>query len=598
MNVDPNRHAYNTGIIGNCSYIAHVNDKAEVTWMCWPHFDSSFVFGNMLDKNKGGVFGIYPKCQDFTTKQYYVENTNVLCTEFYCQDGSFKVTDFAPRFGQYDRRYKPLMLMRKIEPLEGSPIVKVICDPRGDYGNIKPQSYQGSNHIQYRGLEKDVRLTTNISLGQVISESYFIVNQPKYLALTWGIPLEAPLASTTEDFLRQTVSYWRNWIKSCKIKDIWQEEVIRSVLVLKIHQADDSGAIIASSTTSLSEHDQSTRNWDYRFCWMRDAYYTLKALNLIGHFTELERYSNYIHNIAARYQENYNPVYSIYGTDDFEEKILDLDGYLNNKPVRIGNQAKEHIQNDVYGQILTSMMPLYVDKRLAGKGLGISDRKLIMKLLDYIDKTMDDPDAGLWEFRNKAQRHCYTFLFHWAGACAAHKIARVHADKEMAEKAEKLIEEATVQIERCYKPHLKAYTQAIETDAMDASMLQLITMGYLNPDSQKAKDHLKALEDGLMTEEGLFYRYLHADDFGKPKSTFLVCTFWYIEALACVGRVTEAYKALQRVIKYANHLGLFSEDVDPVDGGQWGNFPQTYSHVGLVNAVFRISAKIDKPEFL
>ena len=198
--------------------------------------------------------------------------------------------------------------------------------------------------------------------------------------------------------------------------------------------------------------------------------------------------------------------------------------------MRIGNQAKEHIQNDVYGQILTSMMPLYVDKRLANKEIGVSDRKLIMKLLDYIDKTMDDPDAGLWEFRNKAQRHCYTFLFHWAGACAAHKIARLHNDDEMAAKAEQLIEDATVQIEKCYKPHLKAYTQAIETDAMDASMLQLITMGYLNPNSQKAKDHLKALEDGLKTEEGLFYRYLHADDFGKPKSTFLVCTFWYIEA--------------------------------------------------------------------
>ncbi|SDK80575.1 Glucoamylase (glucan-1,4-alpha-glucosidase), GH15 family [Catalinimonas alkaloidigena] len=592
-----NKHTYNLGVIGNCAFLAHIDDHANVAWMCWPSFDSSFVFGALLDKQKGGEFRVRPNSDQYQTRQYYLQNTNVLCTEFDTASGRFRVTDFAPRFHQNERYYKPLMMIRKIEPLDGQPQISVSCRPVGEYGELVPQVNMGSNHLQFTNLEKDVRLTTNIPLNYVKDQRDFLLTEPKYLVLTWGIPMEAPLVTTSEDFLRKTIHHWREWVRRCQIKPYWQEEMIRSALILKIHQYEDTGAIIASATTSLPEAPGSGRTWDYRYCWMRDSYYTLKALNDIGHFEELERYAGYIQNIAFSDTGRYSPVYSILGDGNFPERELALSGYEGNRPVRIGNQAKEHIQNDVYGQILVSLLPLYVDQRLVGPERNTMPN-LIMRLLRFIERTMDEPDAGLWEFRNFSQRHCYTFLFHWAGSSAALKIARLLKHEEMESLASRLVRMSAQQIEKCYRPEMGAYAQAIETNNMDASLLQMIPMGYLDNHSERAIRHVETLEKALKTPEGLFYRYLHQDDFGKPETTFLVCAFWYVDALACIGRIDDAVRYFESLLKFTNHLGLLSEDVEATSGSQWGNFPQTYSHVGLMNAVNRIAARIDKPLFL
>lgn len=591
------RHTYDLGIIGNCSYNALIDKNAVIKWLCWPKFDSSFVFGSLLDEKKGGHFSISCADEHYETYQFYVKNTNVLCTEFTSNNGAFRVTDFAPRFEQYERNYKPLMLIRKLEPIDGTPNLKISCKPVGDYGSVVPEVHFGSSHLRYIGLDKPVRLSTNISLNYILEEKSFVLNGSKYLILTWGVPLEGPLETTAEDFLRKTISYWQHWVQLCTIENLYQEEVIRSALTLKIHQFEDTGAIIASATTSLPEHDQSGRNWDYRYCWMRDSFYTLKALNQIGHFEEIGVYSTYIENLSKSKTDRYNPVYTLMGNEDFVERIIPLDGYLGNQPVRIGNQAKEHIQNDVYGQILVSLLPIYADERYIYQG-NVKSTGLIYNLLESIEKTMDEPDAGLWEFRNKSQKHCYTFLFHWAGSCAAEKIARAIDDDKMLKKALALKALATEQIEQCYNPELQAYTQAIGTKNMDASLLQLITMNYLDPKSEKAALHLKKLEEELKTPEGLFFRYKHEDDFGAPENTFLVCSFWYVEALACVDRVEEANTTFRNLLGYANHLGLLSEDVHAKTGSQWGNFPQTYSHVGVMNAASRISRKLDLPNFV
>lgn len=589
-------HKYNLGIIGNCSYLAYIDTHADVKWMCMPKFDSSFLFGSLLDEDRGGHFYIRPATDLYQSRQYYVENTNILCTEFSTEDARFRVIDCAPRMNIHDRQFKPLMLVRKIEVISGDPAIRVCCQPRGNYGKIVPEIVTASNHIRYLNLDAQVRLTTDVPLNYIIQEQAFVLDQDRYIVLTYGEPLEAPLQDTAEEFIRKTTSYWQTWIKGSYIPNIYQDEIIRSALVLKIHQYEDTGAIIASGTTSLPEFHDSTRNWDYRFFWFRDAHYTLKAYNQIGHFDELEKYFDFVQNIISNADGSLQPLYSITGEKDIHEIELDLAGYKNNKPVRIGNKAYIQVQNDVYGQVLVSLLPLYVDKRLTFKKKN-SYKKIVAWLLQQIERTMNLKDAGLWEFRNQTQIHTYTVLFHWAGTKAAYKIAKEFGDEMLMTYATRLMEEAEFLLDQCYDAERKVYLQAIGTTNLDASTLMMITMGYLDNNSAEARDHIAALENELMGEMGLFYRYKHYDDFGVPETTFLVCAFWYVDALACVGRVEDARNILDQLLKHSNHLGIFSEDVG-LDGSQWGNFPQTYSHVGLINAAFRIAKKLNTADFL
>lgn len=587
------KHIYESGIIGNCSYIAHINKNTDISWLCWPRFDSSFIFGSLLDDVKGGHFSILPE-ENYQSTQYYLENTNVLVTEITSQRGRYKITDVAPRFYNFERKFRPLMLVRKVEALEGTPRVSVCCKPVADYGRIKLHPVRGSSHIDFAGTEDHIRLTTNASVNSILDESYFVLNETVYFVLTFGEPLEASLESTANRFLDETVAYWRQWIKNSNILRFHQTEVIRSALVLKIHQYEDTGAFIAASTTSLPEHPGEGRNWDYRFCWLRDTHYVINALNNLGHFEELEKYFSYVANISVTELSRYQPLYGITGQKEVKEEVLDLKGYLGNQPVRIGNQAFEHIQNDIYGQVLISLLPLYIDHRFT-----YHERTDSSKMLDYIltkmEITIQEHDAGIWEFRNMANIHCYTNLFQWAGAKAALKMAREIKNQKLIHRALALIKTAQENIEACYDPERRLYTHAVGSPYLDASTLQLILMNYLDPHSQRARDHIKGLEKELMGNNGLFYRYIHSDDFGKPKSTFLICAFWYVEALAMVGRVKDAIKQFDTLMQYANPLGLFSEDVDENDGSQWGNFPQAYSHVGLMNAAHRIATILDKP---
>jgi len=593
------KHTYKTGLIGNCAFLAHVSTNTNIEWMCWPRFDSPFVFGGLLDKHKGGEFSILPK-EDYSAEQYYMENTNVLRTEITCKDGKYRVTDFAPRFKQFKRFFKPLMFIRKIEPIEGTPRIRVKCKPVCNYGKDFQDILQGSDNIQYTGCGEKMSLITNVSLTYIIDEEYFSLNETKYLLLNYGGDLDAPLMSTAEEYLRETIEYWRTWIKHSSIAGFYQQYVIRSALVLKIHQYEDTGAIIAASTTSLPEFPGSERNWDYRYCWLRDTYYVITSLNHIGHFEEMESYFGYVTDISFSGNDDfrYQPLYGITGKKNLEEVIMDhLDGYMGNKPVRVGNQAYEHIQNDIYGQVLISLLPLYTDHRFVFSERKDSD-KWITFLLNKIARTIDEKDAGIWEFRNIAHIHCYSNLFQWAGCNAAEKIALTIGNANLVKRARSLKKRAAKHIESCYDAKRKVYTHAAGSPHLDASTLQLIMMNYIDPSSAKAKNHVKALEKELKTEGGLFYRYIHQDDFGKPQTTFLICAFWYVEALACVGRLDDAIREFEKLLKYCNHLLLFSEDVDEKTGSQWGNFPQAYSHVGLMNAAYRIAMKLDSPIFL
>ena len=597
LNTVPSRHTYKFGLVGNCAHLAYIDTHANVVWQCFPRFDSSFTFGGLLDPVKGGRFSISPHNGEEAVAQFYLENTNVLVTRFQTSEGSFEVADHAPRFANHDRYFKPLMLIRKITKLSGSPRVRVVCEPRGDYGETKAEVSMASNHLRFHGLADSARLNTNISLNYIAQGQSFVLTETKYLAFTWGEAFEAPLEETCENYLKKTIDYWRTWAQHCTIPDLYQKEVLRSALVLKMHQYEDTGAIIAAGTTSLPEAPGSTRNWDYRFFWARDSYYTLNALNSIGHFEELDRYSHYIQNLAAISENGYQPLYGITGDLEPVERELDLAGYLGNKPVRVGNAAFLQVQNDVYGQVMLSLFPLYTDSRIV-LDRRLTSRTLVSSALDFIGKTMEMPDSGLWEFRNMKNRHGYTYLFHWAGASAAVKIGKQLGDANLVQRGQELMKQAAAGIEGCYNPSVGAYCSAVGSSTLDASLFQLITMGYLPANSERAKNHVIALEEGLRAKGGLFYRYRHADDFGLPEVAFLVCGFWYVRALIAVNRIEDAIQTFEQLLSYSNHVGLLSEDVDPISGSQWGNCPQTYSHVGVINCAFDIWKKLDRPAFL
>ena len=591
------KHQYDLGIVGNCAYNALVQKDTRIVWMCLPRFDSSFVFGRLLDKEHGGQFAILPAEAPEAARfsQKYCPYTNVLETVVETDTGSYKVTDFAPRFFQYGRYFKPLMLFRKIEKVSGNPHIRVLCQPVGEYGKYRLTSSTGSNHIRYHSTEDSLRLTSNIPLTYLTEERSCVLEHTKYLVLTYGPPLEAPLEETCEHFLRETIAYWQKWVMELAVPRIHKDVFIRSALTLKLHQYEDTGAVIAATTMGLPEAPQAGRNWDYRYCWVRDSYYTIRTLSDIGQFTELELYFQYLLNIAEG--EHYCPLYRINGGELLDERVLELPGYLGNSPIYLGNQASKHVQNDAYGQVLLALLPLYSDGRLQQRHQTLPDG-LIMRALDMIEKTMEAKDAGLWEFREQEGWYCYTYLFHWAGACAAERIGTIMSNRKIIRQARRLQKAARLKIEACYVPEKQGYGQGIGVDHMDASTLQLIMMGYLPAHTTRAKRHLRALERELQAENGLFYRYRHADDFGVPETTFLLCAFWHIEALACVGEPRRALKQLDQLLTYGNHLGLFSEDVDEKDGSQWGNFPQVYSHVGLMSALLRIDKHLQLPSFL
>jgi GH15 family glucan-1,4-alpha-glucosidase len=549
------------------------------------------VFGSILDSKVGGHFQISSVDHTIEGRQGYIVNTNVLTTTFQDDRGEFEVVDFAPRFHHLHRYYKPNMLMRIVRPISGQPLIKVNLQPYYNYGKTKCPAGFGSNHIFYTGLPLELRLTTTASLSMVDESRPFALDKTHYFVLTYGEPFESELPHTCEEFLDRTVKYWQTWVKHCYLPHEYQKEIIRSALVLKLHQYEDTGAIIASSTTSIPEAEGTVRCWDYRYCWLRDALFSLAALQRLTQFEEMEKFVVYLRNIVETTDSLHNlqPVYGISGETCLEERILDyLEGYRGNGTVRVGNQAFEHLQHDIYGEMILAISPLFLDQRFVG--MESKPFNLLIRLLDKVEQYLESKDAGLWEFRGSSQLHTFTLLMHWAGAVAAGMIGKALSNSDLvnrchflANKAKKLIDE------KCWNADLKAYTQAAGTKHLDAALLTMVNFGYLDPRDPKAATHVKAIAEGLKANEGFIYRYLAEDDFGKTDSAFIICSFWLVESLARIGEVDRARSLFERLLNRANHLGLYSEDLNPRNGDLWGNFPQTYSHVGLINAAFALS---------
>jgi GH15 family glucan-1,4-alpha-glucosidase len=585
--------AYGLGIIGNCSYSALLRE-GSVEWLCWPRPDSSFVFGPLLDRDKGGAFAVEGVDAD-QVHQEYVANTNVLRTVFRGPGGEFELYDFAPRFQLYQRFFKPSMLVRIMRPLSGEPRARVRCRPTYEYGLVEAGSWRASNHIEYTGFPTPVRLTTNVPLTYVEDERPFLLEDDRHLVLTWGEPLEAGLEETAERFLERTLDYWRRWVKGSRVTRDYQGEVIRSALALKLHQYEDTGALLAATTTSLPEHPGSGRTWDYRFCWLRDAFFTLNAFERLGHPEEMELFLEYLRNLSEENESVLQPAYRINGDSEATERELDhLAGYNGDGPVRIGNQAFEHVQNDVYGEMILAVSRLFLDTRFVGEIPPQSAVDMVQGLVDQIDARLDEPDAGPWEFRGRTRLHSFTVLMHWAGARRAVEVAEVLEAEELAARARDLERRAAELLDtRCWDDEIGALTQVAGEPQLDAALLLAVHLGYLLPDDPRATSHVDAIRAALSVDGGLLRRYTAPDDFGTPRAAFTVCTFWLVEALAILERTDEARELFERLLGLHNGLGLYSEDILPDTLEQSGNFPQTYSHVGLINAAFRLSRRWD-----
>ncbi|HET9701723.1 MAG TPA: glycoside hydrolase family 15 protein [Burkholderiales bacterium] len=587
------------GLIGNCGVGALVDAHAEIVWTCLPRFDSDAVFCSLLGgERRPDSFGFAAvDLLDFArSEQAYLTNTAILVTRLYdSRGGAVEVTDFAPRFRQFGRMFRPMMLVRRIRRLSGNPRICLRVRPAGGYGSQRPAITYGSNHVRYVAPDLVLRLTTDASITAIVEELPFLLEDEITVILGPDETITDSVAEVGRRFQHETADYWHEWVRYLAIPYEWQEAVIRAAITLKLNAYDDTGAIVAAMTTSIPEAAGSGRNWDYRYCWLRDGYFVVNALNRLSTTRTMERYLGYIVNIAAGTPDGVlQPVYRIDGRTSIEEReVLSLPGYRGMGPVRVGNQAFRQVQHDVYGSAILAAAHVFFDRRLARVG----DQALFRRLEPLGERALlafDQPDAGIWELRGSARVHTFSSVMCWA---ACDRLARIASHLGLEGRAAywgagaERIHRAVC--EGAWNPGRNAFVATFGGDSLDASLLLLNEVGFLSADDPRFAGTVAAIEQELRHGDFIF-RYVERDDFGVPENAFLVCTFWYIYALAALGRTEEARELFGKLLGRRNRLGLLAEHIDPRSGEQWGNFVQTYSMVGLINCAIRLSIRWDQ----
>ena len=509
-------------------------------------------------------------------------------TVFQTSTGSFRVIDFAPRFLQFGRAFRPTQLIRIVEPIEGTPRIAVVCEPRLGWSKARPSITQGSHHVRFEGFASQLRLTTDIPLSYLGGQPFTLTGR-RHFVLSWGSPVEEPLPPLCERFWNETARYWQHWVKQCAIPPLFQQEVIRSALTLKLHCFEDTGAIIAAMTTSIPESPGSGRTWDYRYCWLRDSYYVLNAFGQLGQFEEREQFIQYLLNVAGGAPGlNLAPLYGVDGSQNLEESILESwPGYNGDGPVRIGNAAAQHSQNDIYGEMVLALTPIFLDERMSAERSAAA-LQLIEGLARKAISLAGVPDAGIWEYRTEWKPQTFSSLMCWAAADRMAGIADRHAPADAGEFRAAADRIHTEIIAQSWNAGRGSFVGHYGGEDLDASVLQMAPLRFLPTGDPRLSTTIDAIQKDL-ARGGWLQRYSLNDGFGKPSVAFVICTFWLIEALAAAGRAEEARAMFDRTHEALSPLGLLSEDYNPVPPRMWGNFPQTYSHVGLIHAAYAAS---------
>jgi GH15 family glucan-1,4-alpha-glucosidase len=582
-------------LIGNGTIGALVDPAGEIVWGCFPRFDGDPAFCSLL--GGAGAFSV-ELVDGARQEQEYLPNTPILVTRLFDgSGGAVEVTDFAPRFRQFGRLFCPTMLIRRIKRITGNPRVRVRLHPTYGYGRARRTTTGGSNHVRFEGERDDaiLRLTTDVPVTAIVEENSFFLEDTVTLMLGPDETVQEAVGDVGGRFLGETAAYWHEWVRSLAIPFEWQDAVIRAAITLQLNVFEDTGAIIAALTTSIPEAAGSGRNWDYRFCWLRDAYFVINALNRLGATQTMERYLGYILNIVADTEAGpLQPLYTVSGHPVTDERQVDsLPGYRGMGPVRVGNQAYHQIQHDVYGAAILAATHVFFDRRLVRRGDEALFRRL-EPLGERAAKVFDQPDAGIWELRGGARVHTFSSVMCWAGC---DRLARVAAHLGLADRAAYWHGHATrihrVICDRCWNEQRNSFTATMGGDTLDASLLRLNELGFLPDDDPRFAATVRAIGRDLRRGDFIF-RYVEADDFGPPENAFLVCTFWYINALSALGQRDEARALFENVLACRNRHGLLAEHIDPKTREQWGNFVQTYSMVGLIGAAIRLSVRWDQ----
>ena len=582
------------GVTGNCVISALIDRAARVVWSCLPRLDGDPVFHALVDNGGGadarGFWSI--ELGGFErSEQEYLGNTAVLVTRLFSANGSaVEVTDFCPRFERHGRMFRPQMLVRRLRPLAGTPRICVRLRPSSGYGAQRPATTHGSNHIRYVSEDRVLRLTTDAPVSYVLSETPFLLESGINLVLGADETLSGGPEAIAREFQEETEGHWRRWAGRLAIPAEWQDAVIRAAITLKLCQFEETGAIVAAMTTSIPEAPASGRNWDYRYCWLRDAFFVVLALNSLSDVETMEHYLRYLGNIVGQATDGHlQPVYGIALERRLDEReVTSLAGYRGMGPVRVGNQAFEHHQHDVYGNVVLATAQSFFDRRLL-RAATEQDFLRLERVGEQAWRVHATPDAGMWELRTRERIHTSSALMCWA---ACDRLARIAEHRGLPERA-RLWASRMAQIRgaiesRAFDAAHGSFMESFDGNDVEAGLLLMAEVGFLPAGDARFTGTVARIEERLRRGDRLF-RYAAADDFGLPTTAFNICTFWYIDALARIGRRDEARALFEKMLAARNHLGLLSEDIAPETGEHWGNYPQTYSLVGIVNAAMRLS---------
>lgn len=589
------------GIIGNCRSAALISKSGSLDWCCLPEFDSPSVFGAILDAQKGGSFGI-EALGEYKIDQKYFRDTAILITHFASDGDVFEIHDFMPRYGKGNGKFhSPPEIIRYIKHVSGKPRIKVTYDPRLEYAMGETVHYIKKEFVvSLTHQEKYDTLFMYSSFGkeEVMGGGELLLEEDGYFTICYHEKILRPSTEKMALELERTKVYWLDWVDQMPVYRTFNAEIVRSAITLKLLTYDKTGAVLAAATTSLPETLGEARNWDYRFCWIRDASMVIKVVAELGHMNAAKSFLQFIIDLMPDKDEKLQIMYGINGEKTLTERTLDhLEGYKGSKPVRIGNAAYMQRQNDIYGilmDVIYEQLMKFSNDIENGEELWNITKGIVW----IVGKHWREPDKGIWEFRGEDRQFTFSKVLCWVAIDRAIKVAKTFGKQRKIEKWKALEREIKEDIhQNAWNPDINSFVQSYGSRHLDASVLLMEPYGFIDAKDPRYVSTVKAMEEGL-SNDGLLYRYRNEDDFGLPTSSFTICTFWFINSLFKIGEEEKALEQFERLLGYSNHLGLFSEDLDFKTKRLLGNFPQAYSHLALIQCAVNFSKKDSEERIL